>query len=184
MQSHYGIEFPEAADSTEGVKLALHSGLPPTWSNCGATADFLGNLYARAAARAGKNAKETRHGINYLANEILENAVKFRHPASGAIQIEARFQQGRFELQVRNYAEPAVAANFQTLLQELTSRDPGELMIERIEANAMDDTQGGSGLGILTMMNDYGAELGWRFTQTQDGEPVQVDTYLTVQLVQ
>jgi hypothetical protein len=36
-------------------------------------------------------------------------------------------------------------------------------MIERIEANAENSSSGGSGLGILTLMSDYSAEMGWIF---------------------
>lgn len=41
--------------------------------------------------------------------------------------------------------------------QRLLTEDPGELYIEQVERNAEDDGDGHSGLGFLTMLNDYGA---------------------------
>ena len=45
-------------------------------------------------------------------------------------------------------------------MREITAGDPGDLLIQRIEANAA-GTGSGSGLGILTLMNDYGVRLTW-----------------------
>jgi hypothetical protein len=53
---------------------------------------------------------------------------------------------------------------FQALLGEITAGDPGELLLQRIEANAADENASGSGLGILTLMNDYGVRFCWTFT--------------------
>ena len=72
--------------------------------------------------------------------------------------------------------------NFGTLLGELTSRDPGDLMIERIEANAESGSDGGSGLGILTLMNDYSAEMGWTFGDKGAGDTLDVTTRVRLPL--
>ncbi|WJH38731.1 hypothetical protein N7E02_05050 (plasmid) [Aliirhizobium terrae] len=51
---------------------------------------------------------------------------------------------------------------FQNLLTDILSADPGELLIQQIEANAVFNASG-SGLGILALLADYGAELAWEF---------------------
>ena len=43
----------------------------------------------------------------------------------------------------------------------LEAGDPNEFYLQRLEAQAMSDN--GAGLGYLTMINDYGATLAWRF---------------------
>ena len=59
---------------------------------------------------------------------------------------------------------PERIPGLQMLIEDLTTRDPGDLLLERIEANAADETSSASGLGILTLMNDYGARMGWHFS--------------------
>ena len=71
---------------------------------------------------------------------------------------------------------------FQALIEEITSRDPGELLIERIEANAADENSSGSGLGLLTLMNDYGARLGWDFRSSATGGAVMLSTHAALTL--
>ena len=153
-----------------------------SWVHAGATAEFLGNFLAGLAARSDLDGNEVRHSVNYLANELLENAVKFRAPGAGDVELEARFDGQTVELIMSNFAAEQTTARFETFLGELTSRDPGELLIERIEANAAGDSSSGSGLGLLTLMNDYGARLGWTFEQAAPGELVRVEVYAALTL--
>ena len=69
------------------------------------------------------------------------------------------------------------------LLGEITAGDPGEMLIKRIEANAAG--AGGSGLGLLTLMSDYGARLSWKFQPngTPNG-PVYTETLARLRLPQ
>ena len=113
-------------------------------------------------------------------NELLENAIKFRVP--GTISVDCSLHQGNFELTVSNDTEAEVASRFQALIEEITSRDPGELLIERIEANAADENSSGSGLGLLTLMNDYGARLGWDFRSSATGGAVMLSTHAALTL--
>lgn len=46
-------------------------------------------------------------------------------------------------------------------MRELLENDPNDLYIQRLETSGAEESV--SGLGFLTMLNDYGAELGWRF---------------------
>jgi len=62
------------------------------------------------------------------------------------------------------------------------ARDPGELLIERIEANAAEPFGSGSGLGLLTLMNDYGARLGWTFRQETPEDPILLHTFAELAL--
>ena len=115
-----------------------------------------------------------------LVNELLENAIKFRVP--GTISVDCSLHQGNFELTVSNDTQAEVANRFQALIEEITSRDPGELLIERIEANAADENSSGSGLGLLTLMNDYGARLGWDFRSSATGGAVMLSTHAALTL--
>jgi hypothetical protein len=150
------------------------------WHHCSVTAEFLGDFYALRCAAVSLDAHDARHSIGYLANELMENAVKFRAP--GDILIESSLAGSRFELRISNLIQEATSARFQPLLAELTSRDPGELLIERIEANAEDAASGGSGLGLLTLMNDYSARMGWIFSPDIASNTVRLETFAALDL--
>jgi len=153
-----------AAMHTEGLHIRLCDGIQHMeWPQAGMTADFLGVFFADIAAAAGADARSARHAIGYLVNELLENAIKFRVPGGAPVLVAGGVDGSGFFFEMHNQSTEDVAAHFGTLLEELTSRDPGDLMIERIEANAENSSSGGSGLGILTLMSDYSAEMGWIF---------------------
>ena len=184
MISHYGIIPPDRADSVAITRVVLRDGaLELRWFHCSETAEFLGDYFSVQARAAKLNGRDAQHSIGYMANEILENAVKFRALGLGDIEIEASLQGSAFEMRVTHFVEASVGARFQELLTELLKRDPGELLIERIEANAADNSSGGSGLGILTLMSDYGASLGWSFAQEEPGAPMRLCIFATLTLV-
>ena len=51
----------------------------------------------------------------------------------------------------------------------MLSGDPDELYVRQLEKNLDDDSEEGSHLGFLTMINDYNAKLAWKF-ETVEGE--------------
>jgi hypothetical protein len=80
-----------------------------------------------------------------------------------------------------NSVNPKEIATFQNYIQELTTSDPDELYIRHLEENAEDDRNHASRLGLLTMMNDYQAKLGWRF-ESVENEPEAIAVTTMVQL--
>jgi hypothetical protein len=138
--------------------------LPLRWTHCSSTANFLASYYAglfRLEYTAAQ-ARDLTHSIGYLANELLENAVKFR--TDGDVAVEAGLHGADFVLRLANHISPETSIGFQVLLEEITAGDPGDLLLQRIEANAADEHSSGSGLGLLTLMNDYGVRFCWTFT--------------------
>ena len=162
-----------------GHRLVLADGpLELNWHHCSVTAEFLGDIYALRCATNGFDAHDARHSIGYLANELMENAVKFRAP--GEIVVHSSLDGSRFEMRVINLIAPETSDRFQLLLAEIAERDPGELLIERIEANAENPSSSGSGLGLLTLMNDYSAQMGWIFADA-DGA-IRLETIAALDL--
>ena len=175
MPTSFGDISSSNSPSAFSMGVVLAEGpLGLSWQHASATCEFLGDVFATQHAKAGLDYNEARHSIIYLVNELLENAIKFRMP--GDIELRGSLEGGNFEVTVINRTSPDVAEKFQGLLAELTTRDPGELLIERIEANAEDENSSGSGLGILTLMNDYGARLGWHFSEAPSGSAVVLST--------
>jgi hypothetical protein len=147
------------------LSLQFHTAhLPLRWTHCSSTANFISAYYAglfRLEYTAAQ-ARDLTHSIGYLANELLENAVKFR--TEGNVAVEAGLHGSEFVLRLANHISSETSAGFQALLEEITTGDPGDLLLQRIEANAADAQSSGSGLGLLTLMNDYGVHFCWTFT--------------------
>lgn len=150
-----------------------------SWHHCGVTSDFIGEYFSRACGKD-IDANDARHSISYMLNEILENAIKFRH--GGNVEIRSSLEAGTFEIQILNRIDPETATKFQGHLKTLLEREPGELLLERIEENALDPDSTGSGLGLLTLMSDYGARLGWSFVSERVSEGVELTTYASLRL--
>lgn len=181
MKSNYGETTLANASTAIGNTLTLADGpLDLAWHHASTTSEFLGEFYALQSAVLDLDYNETRHSIGYLVNELLENAVKFRHP--GDVRIDSSIDDRRFEIRVSNLVDEPTATRFSLLLEEVTSRDPGDLLIERIEANAEDASSSGSGLGLLTLMSDYGAKLGWTFQRMGDTGLFRLDTFAALKL--
>lgn len=180
MIQQFGLAGFQLPPHAEACRLKLTDGpLDISWQHCSLTSDFLGDFFADRAAD-GIDPHDMRHSIGYLVNELLENAVKFRAP--GDIEIEAGVHDRSFSLCVQNRVDAGTAERFRALLAEITAGDPGELLIERIERNAADPHSGGSGLGILTLMNDYGADLGWIFLPEAEAGHYRLETYAVLRL--
>ncbi len=134
---------PERLEKTARLRLFTES-FELKWSHCSATADFLSEYYAAIFAPVcdPREVADVRHSIAYLTNELVENAVKFR--TRGDVEIEAGIDNGSFLLHIANWIAPEAGQKLETLLPEITNGEPGDLLIQRIEANA----EGGSGSGL------------------------------------
>ena len=179
------MSFGETAQTNStggfGISVVLKEGqLGRSWKQAGATSEFLGEVLAPQSAKSGLDYSEARHAIIYLVNELLENAIKFSSP--GDVEVRCSLEDSTFELAVINRINPDLVSGFQVLLAELTTRDPGDLLIERIEANAADETSSASGLGILTLMNDYGVRMGWHFSDAPAGSAIVLRTHASLSL--
>ncbi len=73
---------------------------------------------------------------------------------------------------VSNSLSDEDSAGFQVLIQRLLTEDPTELYMEQLERNAEEDAKDGSGLGFLTMIQDYDASLAWKFDFSGDYQRV------------
>jgi len=181
MMKQFGDTARNNSSGAFTMRIVISDGpLGVSWQHASETCEFLGDVFALHHAKGGSDYTDARHSIIYLVNELLENAIKFRVP--GAIRIDCSLEDGNFELTVSNDTAPEVATRFQALIEEIISRDPGELLIERIEANAADESSSGSGLGLLTLMNDYGARLGWDFISSTSGAAVTLSTHAALTL--
>ncbi|MET1413065.1 ATP-binding protein [Roseibium sp. HPY-6] len=171
-----------ASNGSDATSFSLKLRAEPlelSWHHCGVTSDFIGEYFSRAC-RQGIDPVDARHSISYMINEILENAVKFRH--GGDVELVSSLEDDRFEIRIMNQIDDETAEKFQGHLTLLMEREPGELLLERIEENALNPDSSGSGLGLLTLMSDYGAKLGWSFASERVSEGVELTTFASLRL--
>ncbi len=103
------------------------------------------------------------HGaVNYIVNELLENAMKFSAPDSTLpVTISLEIYPEQLIVRVQNAINPGTAERLQKVIDQLLLNSPQELYLQKLEANAVEDCPS-SGLGYLTILNDYQAHLGWK----------------------
>lgn len=155
-------------------RLQLFDGpLELSWHHCATTSDFIGDLCVLRVRLPVLQVREVRHSVAYLANELIENAVKFK--ASGDVGVQAAITDRSFTLTVRNRIGAEAALRLQSLAATLVEGNAGELLIQKIEANAQSGT-GESGLGLLTLMSDYGVRLAWTFEAVDRADELCLET--------
>ncbi len=159
--------------------------LKQRWRNNGLSADFMGNYLTTffSITDVDKRA-EIKSAVSYIANELLENAMKFNDESFDyPITIKLLLHSDHIIFHLTNSMPFQNVSRFQTYLQELTSSDPLDLYVEQLERNAQDEDGITSGLGLLTMINDYMAKLGWKFEITEQEPKMVIITTLVKILV-
>jgi hypothetical protein len=138
------------------------------WEHNGISADFLGDYFAAffpgdASSENTINRKNAVKGIvSYIANELLENAVKYSDKSANLpISITLYLYEEELIFHVSNYAAQINVAKYQDFISQILDSDPDELYTRQLEKTAMGT--GESNMGLLTIINDYSARLGWKF---------------------
>jgi hypothetical protein len=145
------------------------------WRNNGLSADFMADYLATFVPRndddptSVQRQDELKGAASYIANELLENSMKYcdykvKYPITIQLQLDA--DQIRFF--VSNSISAESAEGFMNFIKELTNSDPNEMYFQQMEKSANDETGNSSGLGLLSMINDYSAMLGWKFQLIQE----------------
>lgn len=146
--------------------------LKQRWRNNGLSADFLADYLQtffvgedeHIAVRA-----EIKSAVSYIANELLENAMKFSDESVDyATSIAFHLHKDCLTFYVRNSIPKHNVDKFHQFIEDLLTQDLADLYITQLEKNAMQDSAH-SGLGFITMIQDYGALLGWKFERLMKG---------------
>ncbi|MFB2835475.1 slr1658 superfamily regulator [Floridanema evergladense] len=142
------------------------------WEHNGISADFLGDYFAAffpgdATSESKFNRKKTVKSIvSYIANELLENAVKYSDKTANLpISITLYLYEQELIFLVTNYAHEIIVEKYQKFIRELLNSDPDEFYTRQLEKNALGMEE--SNIGLLTIINDYSARLGWKFDYLQ-----------------
>ncbi len=179
------------ADLPQGEEY-LSIGFSPTteqlkkrWENNGLSADFIADYFrifyvSKKSTPAGEESAEEeflienlREGVKYVANELLENAMKFQDKhTSFTAHIVFSLYHDQLIFMVSNGATYSQAEKYRAFVQKIVSvEDPGEMYFDALQNSANHENSGHSGLGLLSMISDYSASLGWRFEYPESAKP-------------
>ena len=141
------------------------------WRNNGLSADFLGDyVITFLPAKGGSphslehRQNEIKHAVTYIANELLENAMKYHErDVDIPIRIHLELTSDHIMVSVSNGIGIEQAQHYKEFVQYLLDGDAGDLLLRQQEESAKSSESSVSCVGLLTMVSDYDAELGWRF---------------------
>lgn len=181
----FGNFIDKKMESCEYLKMGFSPSSAPIqqrWRNNGLSADFLADYLStffpgKDPASSGRQA-EIKGAISYIANELLENAMKFSDmPSQHAVYLSIYLEEKTISLYVTNSIDPNTIETFQHFIHRLLTEDTDTLYMEQLSRNAAGDHGDKSGLGFLTILNDYGATLAWKFEPlAQDVDVMTVTT--------
>jgi len=169
--------FPLAQDSLELTFTPNSLPIKKRWRSNRLSANFMADYFSNFIQvdeddpAQKRRIKESKGAVSFVANELLENAIKFNDRGTNfKIKFGIYFIE-EAEMTAVLFATNSVSAEgldkFQKFIQELLCSDPEKLYVQQIEKSAQEENSGESGLGFLTMINDYSAKLGWKFEIVQ-----------------
>lgn len=157
--------------------------LKKLWRNNGLSANFIADYLTTFFPGESKDLEtngqqEVKSTVSYIANELLENAMKFNDRDSGyPISFGLHWHSSRIVCFTNNAVNLESAGKFQALIENLISCDPAELYISHLEKSMEEESHKTSGLGLLTLINDYSAKIGWKFENSSSSpELITVST--------
>jgi hypothetical protein len=129
-------------------------------------ADYLSTFFLGDDDRQPDTVKqaEVKSAVSYIANELLENGMKYCvKTASLPISIQIHLTPDVIILQLTNSITVKQTKRFQQQINKLLTGNPSEMYLAQLEQNALEENHKLSNLGLLTMLNDYDARIGWHF---------------------
>lgn len=183
--------FPPDLDCLELTFIPSSKRQGNRWRNQRLSAHFVADYFAKFLPDRDNNSenkqriKETRGALSYVANELLDNAMKFNLETSQhKVKFGIHFWENSEPIAVMfatNSLKRQEAEEFKVFIQKLLASNPEDFYISQVEASAEDENADISGLGFVTMINDYHVKLGWKFEST-DSNPEVVSVTTMAQL--
>lgn len=161
----YGDFIESVPAEIEGLTIVFSPtsvSLKERWKNNSLSADFMADYFATFYALHGSDEEGrleyVKGAVSFVANELIENAMKFTDVDGIPISIRLTMHEGELVFFATNGASCDGAQMYEAAVRRLLTADPWAEYERRAQAN-----DGTSGLGLLSMLTDYSARLGWRF---------------------
>ena len=184
-------EFPPEHDSLELTFTPSSRPIKQRWRNNRLSAHFVADYLSsfipvdEEDASSEKRIKQSKGAVSYVANELLENSIKFnKDDINYKVKFGIHFI-GETEVTAvifaSNSVNPEGANKLKEFIEEILASDPNELYLQQLEKNAESESDT-SGLGLLTMINDYSAKIGWKFDRRSDSDTIIVTTVVQIRV--
>jgi hypothetical protein len=147
------------------------------WRTVSLSSDFFARYYSyyfpyREKAQERISRETAENIISFVLNELIENTAKYSNAEDQTVRIRVWLLEDDIIFSISNFVTHQLAESFAALAREILESNPEELYLKRLERNTQSE-EGASGLGYLTLINDYGIALGFKFEPT-DPDQVQV----------
>jgi hypothetical protein len=121
------------------------------WRRVSLSSDFLAKYYSfyfpyREKAKGRISRETAENSISFVLNELIENTAKYSNTADTEVRVRVLLLERTILLEVSNAVTAKLADEFLQASQEGARSD--------------------SGLGFLTLINDYQVQLGFKFERT------------------
>jgi hypothetical protein len=183
-------EIPDdLSPDQEGVTITFSTGAASetqAWRNKNLTVDFMAEYFAasfpceRDAPKGETSRGVARSMIAFVANELLENAVKYNFDPTFPLSIGIWLRDDCVVFSSNNSVDPLETGLLQQYLHEVIAGDAMAMYLAQVEENASSGTGTDSKIGLLTLRNDYRATLGWELDSQIDQGGRTTETLKTV----
>ncbi|NQY75322.1 MAG: hypothetical protein HRT90_11295 [Candidatus Margulisbacteria bacterium] len=158
MEVKIGVEIEDesnVSDVAVSEVRFLPSDLVTFWKRCGLTADFM----AEYQSFNFEDAEKATNILSSVVNELLENAVKFSTDKNEPLCLSMSYSGEHLDIIVKNIADSESAEIFKKYVQNIMTKDVERLFFDQLE-NISDKGPEESRLGLLTIVKDFGGQLG------------------------
>jgi hypothetical protein len=145
------------------------------WSFCGSLTDLIVKMYWLLADKrqisdpTSIGEANIKDSLNYIVNELLENAYKFRVPNS-TIGVEISVLADDVYVQVTNEISGEQVAKLEAFINKISHSNKQRLLFDRLESESfVTASDGKSQIGLLTLICDHDATVGWLLEGKNDG---------------
>jgi hypothetical protein len=160
--------------------------LKKRWEHNGLSADFIADYFRNFYVNRYDNndndiyrIKNMCSAVKYIANELLENAMKFQDvPCPYSARILLSLHTDEIVFSVTNGVSATRARSLIDYIEHLLCHDPHELYLHAMRHSNQHENQHYSGFGLLSMLCDYSAKLGWKisYSTERDTSSINVTT--------
>ena len=180
----YGKFDEKMSRGQEYLELAFSPSSRPIterWQNNGLSADFLADYFGSFIPKEmpKMHHNQIKGAVAYIANELLENAMKFANPQENkASSLSLSLSDKNLRFTLINQVNPENCDKLVAFLEEFTSVDAGDFFVIQMERNI--ETGSESGLGFATMVTDHDAKVSWKLSPTP--ETMQLTTQVVIDI--
>lgn len=168
-----------------------HVPIGKRWESNGLSADYIADYFRSLYVNNNDKDKQVLDeitlsnlydAIKYVSNELLENAMKFQDERiQSSAEIFLSLHTYELIFCVTNGVSQQQAQRLRKHIEKILHSDPQEVYFETMRNSIKEENQEESGLGLLSMICDYEANVGWKFEYYPD--KTLVSTMVTLHMV-